>query len=511
MDILLIDDELELRETLAEAIRDAGHSISEAGDGRAAAALIAAKDFDVILCDVHLPDTDGLTLLRTIRKEAPLTDFMLMTAFADVGDAVAALKEGATGLPDEAVRPRRAVAPPGAHRRGSLDAARARRGPPRLGDARAGQPHRGSLVADAQGSSAGRDDRAQRRGDVDLRRERHGQRAHRAPAPRAEPAGVAALRRRQLRGVPRGLDRGRALRLRARRLHGSRQEARRWRFADGRWRHPVPRRDRGVAAISPAQAVKLLRVLQDGVIEPLGTDQSVTVDVRLISATHRNLRERVAQGAVPRGSVLSNQRPRCRAAAARAGARRRISRRARRVLPAGLHATDGRRRKTRRPVLSADAYAAISAYRFPGNVRELGHAIEHAVVLAGDGEISLDHPAGGDRRGGPRRVGAHARAVHRGRRCPRARHPADGGDARVREAAPAAGGRLGGRQARQGGRARGSRARASGRSSACTISRTPPTNPTPNWSLSLLARGRLTTLTTASMQSRMWIANDVTW
>jgi two-component system, NtrC family, response regulator AtoC len=96
MDILLIDDELELRETLAETISDAGHSISEAGDGRTAAALIATKAFDVILCDVHLPDTNGLTLLRTIRREAPLTDFMLMTAFADLGDAIAALKEGAT-------------------------------------------------------------------------------------------------------------------------------------------------------------------------------------------------------------------------------------------------------------------------------------------------------------------------------------------------------------------------------------------------------------------------------
>ena len=43
------------------------------------------------------------------------------------------------------------------------------------------------------------------------------------------------------------------------------------------------------------------------------------------------------------------------------------------------------------PALSSDAYAALSAYRFPGNVRELAHAIEHAVVLAGGGEITLDH------------------------------------------------------------------------------------------------------------------------
>ncbi|MDB4979882.1 MAG: Response regulator of zinc sigma-54-dependent two-component system, partial [Myxococcales bacterium] len=46
------------------------------------------------------------------------------------------------------------------------------------------------------------------------------------------------------------------------------------------------------------------------------------------------------------------------------------------------------------PTLSADAYAALAAYRFPGNVRELGHAIEHAVVLAGGGEITMDHLPG---------------------------------------------------------------------------------------------------------------------
>jgi DNA-binding NtrC family response regulator len=56
----------------------------------------------------------------------------------------------------------------------------------------------------------------------------------------------------------------------------------------------------------------------------------------------------------------------------------------------GFAKTDGSGKRVA-PVLSADAYAAISSYRFPGNVRELAHAIEHAVVLAGNGEITLDH------------------------------------------------------------------------------------------------------------------------
>jgi len=96
VDILLIDDEPELRHTLREVLTDAGHLVVEASDGKKASALLPEKVFDVILSDVRLPGVDGLTLLRTVRRDAPLTDFILMTAFADVGEAVAALKEGAS-------------------------------------------------------------------------------------------------------------------------------------------------------------------------------------------------------------------------------------------------------------------------------------------------------------------------------------------------------------------------------------------------------------------------------
>jgi transcriptional regulator with PAS, ATPase and Fis domain len=137
----------------------------------------------------------------------------------------------------------------------------------------------------------------------------------------------------------------------------------------------------------PAQA-KLLRVLQDGTVEPLGTDQALKVDVRIVSATHRNLREHVAQGSFRedlfyRINVLDISLPALRD---RDG-----------DLPLliefflqGFAKADAAGNRVA-PTLSTDAYAALSAYRFPGNVRELGHAIEHAAVLAGFGEITLDH------------------------------------------------------------------------------------------------------------------------
>src|SRR4029078_7474878 len=84
------------RQPYREVLRDAGHVVTEANDGKKASALLRETAFDVILSDVRLPGVDGLTLLRSARRDAPLTDFILMTAFADVGQAVAALKEGAS-------------------------------------------------------------------------------------------------------------------------------------------------------------------------------------------------------------------------------------------------------------------------------------------------------------------------------------------------------------------------------------------------------------------------------
>src|SRR6185312_12594649 len=74
---------------------DAGHAIAEAADGEEAIARAAERAFDVAICDVRLPRVDGLTLFRHLRRESPGTAVILMTAFASVSDAVAALREGA--------------------------------------------------------------------------------------------------------------------------------------------------------------------------------------------------------------------------------------------------------------------------------------------------------------------------------------------------------------------------------------------------------------------------------
>src|SRR5262249_1902440 len=137
----------------------------------------------------------------------------------------------------------------------------------------------------------------------------------------------------------------------------------------------------------PAQA-KLLRVLQEGTVEPLGTNEVTRVDVRIISATHRNLRERIREGKFRedlyyRLNVLDIEIP--------------PLRERRGDLPLLLQYFLNKFTQPGKPTpsISPRAWAVLSQYHFPGNVREFAHAIEHAVVLAGGGEIDMEPlPAG---------------------------------------------------------------------------------------------------------------------
>jgi two-component system response regulator HydG len=95
LDILVVDDDDIVRRSVSFTLSGAGHRVASAADGERALALARTSSFDVALCDVHLPGIDGLTLLRRLRRAAPDTDVVMMTAFGSVPDAVAAAREGA--------------------------------------------------------------------------------------------------------------------------------------------------------------------------------------------------------------------------------------------------------------------------------------------------------------------------------------------------------------------------------------------------------------------------------
>src|SRR5262249_5216138 len=276
--------------------RDAGHRVSLASNGAEGLALISSNVFDVMICDIRLPKVDGLTLFRRVRQESPGTDVILITAHAAVADAVAALKEGAYDYitkpfdideiilqmerigaqralkrelePARAERSQRKAGPNGAR-------AIVRRSPPslRLADRVATTAQSAAPVVITGESGPGQEL---------IARTLHGRSARSAKPFIA--VNCAAFPETLLEAELFGHERG-AFTGAVKRRDG------RFKAADG----GTLLLDEVAEVPLPAQA-KLLRVLQEGTVEPLGTNEGTRVDVRIISATHRNLKEGVAEG-----------------------------------------------------------------------------------------------------------------------------------------------------------------------------------------------------------------------
>ena len=94
--VLVIDDEPLIRWSLCETLEQSGHAVTEAGDARSALkALSAGEPFDVVLLDYRLPDSNDLNLLAAIRKMAPASAVIMMTAFGTPEVVAGALELGA--------------------------------------------------------------------------------------------------------------------------------------------------------------------------------------------------------------------------------------------------------------------------------------------------------------------------------------------------------------------------------------------------------------------------------
>ena len=311
--LLVVDDDAVVREALVEALAEAGYDVRAADDGARAVALLAERAPDVVLSDVRMPGMDGLALLALLRERAPDIPVLLMTAFDDMPTVVAAMREGAT---DFLVKPldlhelRARVARVIDDRRARARAARGRRGeeetPPQARGPRGARPaHDRDLQARGSG---GRDSRER----PHSRRERHRQGADRASHPRPLARGGRAVRADQLHRSAGDAARERAVRPRARRVHG-RAGGSPWQVRARRTRRDLPRRDRRHLGRLPDEA------------PPRAAGAAVLPGGRGPAGAHRGARDRRdasrprgdgGGGTVPRGPVLSAPRRRDRGAAA---------------------------------------------------------------------------------------------------------------------------------------------------------------------------------------------------
>ena len=94
--ILIIDDEKEIREGLVEILKDAGFAVDSADNGEQGLDKIKKKDFDVVVTDLIMPVVGGMEVLRGTKHIKPQTRVILITAFATVDNAVEAMKAGAS-------------------------------------------------------------------------------------------------------------------------------------------------------------------------------------------------------------------------------------------------------------------------------------------------------------------------------------------------------------------------------------------------------------------------------
>ncbi|MFP9115712.1 sigma-54-dependent transcriptional regulator [Flavobacterium sp. RHBU_3] len=93
--ILIIDDEEKLRSLMARIISLEGFEVTEAPDCKTGIKRLEQQEFDVVLCDVKLPDGNGVNLTATIKENHPQTEVILLTAYGNIPDGVQAIKNGA--------------------------------------------------------------------------------------------------------------------------------------------------------------------------------------------------------------------------------------------------------------------------------------------------------------------------------------------------------------------------------------------------------------------------------
>jgi DNA-binding NtrC family response regulator len=93
--VMVVDDEEKVRRYLSRLLENRGFTVDAAPDGEAALALLADRDFDVVLLDVLMPGLDGIAVLKEIKKRRPLTEVIILTGNASVNTGVAGMQHGA--------------------------------------------------------------------------------------------------------------------------------------------------------------------------------------------------------------------------------------------------------------------------------------------------------------------------------------------------------------------------------------------------------------------------------
>jgi two-component system, NtrC family, nitrogen regulation response regulator NtrX len=375
--VLLVDDEANIRRMLGALLRDEGLAVVEAPNGNAALLMVDQADPDVILLDLLMsPGPDGLETLARLRERGRLTPVIMMSGKAQLTDAVRAVKLGAFQFLEKPLTPEAVLATV----RAALELDRTRAQNRAL---QAELARRASLIGDSPSMQQVRgliervgptEARVLVTGESGTGKELVAAAIH-AASRRANRAFVTV----NCAAIPRDLVESE--------MFGHERGA----FTDARQRRrgKFEEADGGtlfldeIGEMSLSAQVRLLRVLQDdGEFTRVGGNEVLKVDVRVIAASNVDLEQATGQGTFRRDlfyrlSVFPVKLPPLRE---RAGD----------IHPLVIHFLEHYKQKTGRFIsgISKDALRALVSYDWPGNVRELESVIERAVLFCQQDQIT---------------------------------------------------------------------------------------------------------------------------
>ena len=371
--VLLVDDDPHIRRALRGVLEDEGHTVDEAPDGARALAVLAERTFDAVLLDVNMPGMSGLDALVAIRETAPQTGVIMVSGEGTISSAVQALKRGAFDFIEKPVDPEhllrvlaqaaqltelRRASPPGAPEAdlGLIGASPALA--TMIADLRRVAPSQAKVLITGENGS-GKDLVAEAIHRLSKRADQPFVKLNCAAIPRD-------LVESELFGHEKGAFTG-ALQRKVGRLE---------------------RADRGtlfldeIGDLSAESQAKLLRALETGEVDRIGATDTIKVDVRIVSATNKDLAEAMETGEFRRdlfyrlnGVPLHVPPLRERRADVPALAHHFLAR------ACAAEEKAGKR-------LSSEALALLEEYRWPGNVRELRNLMERAAILVEGQEVS---------------------------------------------------------------------------------------------------------------------------
>jgi DNA-binding NtrC family response regulator len=377
--LLVVDDDKHVRQAMADYLRSRGHRTETAGNCLEAIERMREFNFELVLCDVCLPDADGFHLLQWAGEHASETDVILMTGYGTIESAVEAIRMGAfdyltkpiideeLDLSIQRALAQRVVLAENRKLKAQLDE---RFGPKNL----VGRDYKMVRLFDLIESVSDTRTTVLILGESGTGKTMTARAIHQLSARRDKPfvevscgALPDSLLESELFGHVAGAFTG-----------ATHDKVGKFLQANGGTIFLDE-----VATASASLQVKLLRVLQDREFEPVGGNTTQQVDVRLVLATNRDLEEMVKKGEFRedlyyRINVITVTQP---------PLRERVG-----DIPLLItHYLERFNEQTGKKVTGFDEQAmqALSRYSWPGNVRELVNVIERCIVLAKKSELAL--------------------------------------------------------------------------------------------------------------------------